>query len=316
MKCILYAAPAVLLLSLCLGCNNSGKYADQRALVKQENKQSNDPASADTARSMSTGLVGNANEQTQYLGDANKQKGGQKPAAPPAANPDWEKKIIKTADLSVETKNFGAFARRLHDAVKRSGGYVAQEEQSQSTNEITNSVSIKVPVAGFEDLLQQLPADSDRLVDKKISTQDVTMEVVDTKSRLETKKEVRERYIELLRQAHKMDDILGVQREIDEIQEQMDQASGRIAFLGHSAAYSTINLKFYQILVPTAPVDESPSFYHRLTDALSDGWKGLSDLLIGLLHGWPLLIGLGVVGFWVRKALRSVKTQPKQEATQ
>jgi len=96
-------------------------------------------------------------------------------------------------------------------------------------------MTIKVPVANFDDLLLQLPADSDKLVDKKISSQDVTMEVVDTKSRLETKREVRERYLELLRQAHKMEDILAVQSEINNIQQDMDQASGRIAWLGHSA---------------------------------------------------------------------------------
>ena len=38
---------------------------------------------------------------------------------PPVANPDWDKKIIKTADLNVEVKSFRTFADRLRQNVKR-----------------------------------------------------------------------------------------------------------------------------------------------------------------------------------------------------
>ncbi|HEY1214043.1 MAG TPA: DUF4349 domain-containing protein [Bryobacteraceae bacterium] len=308
---IVYAAPAVLLLSLCLGCN-SGK---SKLLVDLErpNAPEKKAMAADSAGVSATylgnGLVGDEEfKQTQHV------TGGQKPAvqkvAAPVPNPDWDKKIIKTAELDLEVKSFGTFTRRLHQSVKAMGGYIAQEEESRSEAEISNNVTIKVPVAAFDDLVSQIPADSDRLVDKKITSQDVTMEMVDTKSRLESKKEVRERYLELLRQAHSMKDILAVQNEINDIQQDMEAAAGRIAYLGHSAAYSTINLKFYQVLVREAPDDRSPSFVHRLKDAIADGWDGFSNFLIGLLHVWPFLIGAGFVFYWVRKTMRSAKVQP------
>ncbi len=233
---IAYAAPLVLLLTHSLGCNYY--------------------APADLKAADSTGSV--ANNGYEQL----KKEGAPKPATPPEGDPDWDKKIVKTADLRMVVANFGVFTRRLHEIVKQSGGYISEEEQVQSTTEINNSVTIKVPVMGFDDLLMALPADSDRLVEKKISSQDVTMEVVDTKSGLETKKEVRERYLELLRQAHNMKDILTVRNEINDIQQQMDQASGRIAFLGHSAAFSTIRLHFYQVLTPVGACgNDAPPFF-------------------------------------------------------
>jgi len=58
--------------------------------------------------------------------------------------------------------------------------------------------------------------------------------MADTRSRLETKKEVRERYLDLLKQARNMKDILAVQNEINDIQEQMEGAAGRT---GHSLAF-------------------------------------------------------------------------------
>jgi hypothetical protein len=168
-------------------------------------------------------------------------------------------------------------------------------------------VSIKVPVDRFDDLLQHLPADSDQLMDKKVSSQDVSLETVDTKARLETKKEVRDRYLDLLHQAGKMKDILSIQQEIDAVQEDMDAAASRVAYLSHSAALSTINLKFSQVL-ETAPVDiPEPSFFHQIKTALVDGWESVSAILLALVTVWPLwlVIGFGW-GIWRRHRPKAV----------
>src|SRR5689334_14160448 len=45
---------------------------------------------------------------------------------------DWDKKIIKNATLVVEAKSQKAFNDFVHEQVKRSGGYVSEEEQTKS----------------------------------------------------------------------------------------------------------------------------------------------------------------------------------------
>jgi hypothetical protein len=133
-------------------------------------------------------------------------------SASPQANPDWDKKIVKTADIGLEVKNFRVFNAALSGIVKQFGGYISQEQETQSSYKIENTMTIKVPVEQFEGAMNRLSAgsDSDKLVGKKISTEDVTMEVVDTKSRMESKKEVLQRYLELLKQAKTMNEILKV----------------------------------------------------------------------------------------------------------
>jgi hypothetical protein len=245
-------------------------------------------------------------EQTRSSDQSPAQKNKQ-PAPPPVANPDWDKKIIKTADLNVEVKSFRTFADRLRQNVKNSGGYIAQEQQTQSLSTIENTVTIKVPVDRFEDLLGEMASDSDRLVEKKISSEDVTTQLVDTRSRLETKKEVRERYLELLRQAKSMKDILAVQDVINNVQEEMDAAAGRIAYLGHSAAFSTIHLKFYQVLDASVKDDPSPTFWHKLRDSVNEGWTWLSSLVLGLTSIWPLFLVGGLGWMIVRRRLDNTR---------
>jgi len=227
----------------------------------------------------------------------------------PAANPDWDKKIVKTANISVETKSFKFFTARLHDKVKAAGGYIAKEAQATNEQKIENTVMIKVPVDRFDEMVMQLPSDSDRLVSKEINSEDVTMQLVDTKSQLETKKEVRLRYLELLRQAHTMKDILAVQNEINDIQEQMDGATGRIAYLSHAATYSTINLTYYQLLEVTVRDNTEPDFLHKIGNAFKDGWNWVSALMIGVVGLWPLLLAalLGLM-WWRKRPRRSAKS--------
>ncbi|HXB43048.1 MAG TPA: DUF4349 domain-containing protein, partial [Puia sp.] len=141
---------------------------------------------------------------------------------------DWDKKIIKTANLNLEVKDCKAFNSLLHQTVKQFGGYVSQEEQIESTYKIENTVSIKVPVDQFEAAMSRLGEHGEKITQKKITSEDVTSEVVDTKSRIEAKKEVRLRYLDLLKQAKNMKEILEVQAEINEIQEQLESAAGRV----------------------------------------------------------------------------------------
>jgi Domain of unknown function (DUF4349) len=307
---MVFIVPAALLAVLCFSCNAKSK-KEAKADAVPLSSLSSGALAADTSAVMERSAPEADKEYGQVPGNTGSPRQPQTKFTPPKlASPDWDKKIIKTADLHIEVKDFQSYTGRLRNAVKASGGYIAKEELTQSSGEISTTVAIKVPVDRFEDLLQQLPSDSDRLMEKKIESEDVTMEFVDTKSKLETKKEVRERYLELLKQAHSMKDIISIQNEINDIQEEMDQASGRITWLGHSAAYSTINLRFYQVLDGGRREDPSPTFFHQLRDSVAEGWKGFSSLLLGMMSVWPLWIALGFAAVWIRKAMRSVRSKP------
>ena len=238
---------------------------------------------------------------------ADKQK--QTHQQPPAIKPDWNKKIIKTASLNVEVKDYYTFYSSLREKIKGLDGYIAQEEQSQSDYKIENSLIIKVPVDQFDNAVVQLTGKTEKISQKKITSQDVTTEVIDTKSRMESKKQVRLRYIDMLKQAKNMEEILSVQSEINGIQEQIESAAGRIEYLGHSSTFSTINLTYYQVLNSSAKDTDKPSFSTKLSSAFSTGWSWVGDLFVGLVSIWPLFL-LAFIALIVYKRTRLQK--PKQ----
>jgi hypothetical protein len=221
---------------------------------------------------------------------------------------DWDKKIIKTASINLEVKKYNSFNELTRENIKKFGAYLAQEEQNQTDYKIENIVTIKVPVDQFDNLVRALTGEDQKLLEKKITTEDVTTQVVDTKSRMEAKKQVRLRYLALLKQAKNMDEILNVQNEINGIQEDIEAATGRIEYLTHSAVYSTINLTYFQILDESAKSTEEPSFGTKLWQSFKNGWSWVGDVFIGIISIWPLF----VVGFecWLAyKKWRSSKIQ-------
>jgi hypothetical protein len=212
-----------------------------------------------------------------------------------SGNPDWDKKIIKSANVTLELKDYNAYNNAFHRKLKGFGAYVAQEQQSESDEQISNDINVKVPVDKFDDLMNSLSGEGVKVLQKSISTQDVTGEVVDTKSRIEAKQQARLRYLELLKQSKNMNEILQVQNEINSIQEDIESASGRVNYLVHASAYSTINLRYYQYLNGLTSKDVGPNFLSRLNEAFATGASVIINLVLFFISIWPLLIAAVVL---------------------
>ncbi len=234
------------------------------------------------------------------------------PASAPAnLHTNWDSKIIKHASMKVEVKDFKKYNAFVHNAVKQYGGYVAQEEQSLSDDKSETTITIKVPVSQFEDMMNNLPADDGKVMEKKISTDDVTGEVVDTKSRLEAKKQLRLKYLEFLKQSKNMEEVLQVQNEVDDIQQQIESAAGRVSFLNNQVAFSTISLVFYQPMEGYSAANGTPGFFAKVAEAFKTGGSWLADIFLGLVSIWPILLIVCVVYFGWKKMKPAKAIAPK-----
>lgn len=221
---------------------------------------------------------------------------------------DWDKKIIKNATLNLEVKNFKDYAASVYNTVKQYGGYIASESQNQSDEKIESSITIKVSVDQFENVMNQLPGKDVKVMERKITTDDVSGEIVDVQARLEAKKQIREKYLDFFKQAKNMQEVLQVQTELNNLQENMEAAAGRINFLNHQSAMSTISLTYYQPLEGFGN-DNNPTFLNRLSDAFKTGGTWFGNIVIGLISIWPVLLLLTVV-YLVFKKLFTSKPRP------
>lgn len=293
MKKLLFAGTAFLLLAI--SCNQVNKReAAETITVADVTLQNN---IADTTATL---------QYSPIPGDE-KEKQLPKPSTPtqqsPESKPDWNKKIIKTGTLNVEVKDYAKFNQVVHSSASRFGGYIADELQSETEYKIENTIVIKVPVDQFQSAVDFLTSGDGKINEKKISSEDVTTQYVDTRSRLEAKKQVRLRYLDLLKQAKNMEEILQVQSEINGIQEEIESASGRINYLSSASAMSTIHLTYYQVINASAEETKTVSFWEKSKYAFLSGWDGLVEVMIGLLNIWPLAIIFAVAVWAVKRSV-------------
>lgn len=221
---------------------------------------------------------------------------------------DWDKKIVKNGNLTIEVKKIDEFHTVVREAIKRAGGYIAREDQNKLDYKIENTVTVKVPVDQFESVIFTLTSNQEKIIERKISSEDVTGEVVDTRSRIEAKKKVRDRYLDLLNQAKNMGEILQVESEINEVQQQIEAASGRVNYLTHAAAMSTIQITYFQIVGQQIQEDKPPGFGERMLNAFKGGANWIGEFLIFLINIWPVMLAVFLLLFAIKKIKPKAKS--------
>jgi len=241
----------------------------------------------------------------------------------------YHTKIIKTADLKIKVENVKTASSKIANLVDMNGGYIANENLVSDKNyyqtiektddykieeyEVTTSnlIYIRVPTQNFQKVLKGMKgiAISEDYV--KVDAQDVTEEYYDLETRLKTKKEVEQRYIEILRsKAKTVSEILIAEEKIRVIREEIEAVEGRLKYLQNKVSLSSIQIELYQdsfFIQETVKYKQYQatgwSFWEKAGKALSTGWNSILSFLIGLLYVWPFLIILGVTFWIVRKKI-------------
>ena len=202
--------------------------------------------------------------------------------------PDPARKIIYTADLSLESTEFDSASASLLDALAQAGGYVQSSESGGST-EYGRWVrwSLRVPADQYRSFLTAAENSASR-TSLSESTEDVNS--------LEAQ---RQRLEELRAQAANLEDLLAIENQLTQVQYQIENYTGQKRVLDDQITYSTVNvyLDEVKVLSPT-----STSFGSRIARAFTEGWRGfghgLQDLAVALVGGlpWLLVLALAAAG--------------------
>ncbi len=215
-----------------------------------------------------------------------------------------QRKVIKTADFSIKVKEVEKSTKRIEEMVAAHEGFMSALNMTNSSYRITNQLTIRVPANRFDELMNTIETESIYTNYRRINAKDVTEEYLDIETRLHTKKQVRDRYVAILRdKAKTVEEVLKAEEAIRVIQEEIESREGRLNYLKNRVSLSTINLEIYQEVPYTPDRGSRTTFWTRLKQSAADGWTIVVSLVLGLVTIWPLVL-LGVLVIWRRKWLR------------
>ncbi|NJX13987.1 DUF4349 domain-containing protein [Tamlana crocina] len=215
-------------------------------------------------------------------------------------------KIIKTSFLRFETRDLDKTYLDIKHVVQANKGFIQDDNSNNSFNRITRRLVIRIPTINFQDALDAVSQNVSYFDEKRVSAKDVTEEFIDLEARLKSKKQLENRYLELLDKAKNVKEILEIERELSTIREEIEAKQGRLNYLQNQVSLSTLEIEFYK-LTSEAPV--AKSYGTKMWNAIKSGFNGISLFFLGILHIWPfiiiLIIGIFFLRKWINKSKKS-----------
>lgn len=238
-------------------------------------------------------------------------------------NPD--NKIIRTANLTIQTTEFDDAVTCLNNMTERYGGYyeTAQVSGGSYYNQKANRSAyyvVRIPsenYTAFRDGTDSIG----HVYNMSESSDDVGETYYDTEARLATLTTKRERLLALLEKAEIMEDIISLENALADVQYQIDQHTATLRKYDSLIGYSTfyINLNEVQKIVEEPAVTQS--FGSKLLSNLKTGFEdfgeGLQDFALWFARNLiGILIFLAIVAVVIVIVVRRIRRRraPRQQA--
>ncbi|WP_421796296.1 DUF4349 domain-containing protein [Haliscomenobacter sp.] len=218
-----------------------------------------------------------------------------------------EPKLIKTGTLEFETSNLETTYQLVRQAAQSNEAFLSNESTSNQYDRIVQHLTIRVPSRNFDKLIKAVSEGVKRFDTKSIEATDVTEEFVDAEARLKTKKQLEQRYQELLKRANKVSEILEIEEQIGELRAEIEAVEGRLRYLNNRVDYSTLDVQFYQKMPTLARNDR------HFGRAFLQGWDNFVSLLFGLVANWSTILILLVTGYFLQRYIRRKLKNKVQE---
>jgi hypothetical protein len=209
--------------------------------------------------------------------------------------------IIRSAQLSLITKEFDKARANLEAILKRRHGYVGELKAGGSTGSgRTLNATLRVPADQLDATLTEVKT-LGRVEAESQSGQDVTSQYVDLQARLSNARNTEQRLTDLLRnRTGKLSDVLEVEQELDRVRGEIEQMEAERKNMSNQVSYATLNATIaedYKAQLQVVP----PSTSTRLSNAAVEGYRSMADgvvsLALFLLSTGPSLLLWGVVLF-------------------
>jgi len=190
--------------------------------------------------------------------------------------------IIRTAQLSLITKEFDKVRVNLEAILKRHRGYFGELKVGGSTGSgRTLTATLRVPADQLDATLTEVKT-LGRVESESQGGQDVTSQYVDLQARLANARNTEQRLTDLLRnRTGKLSDVLEVEQELDRVRGEIEQMEAERKNMANQVSYATLNATIsedYKAQLQVVP----PSASTRLSNAAVEGYRSMVDGVVSL----------------------------------
>jgi hypothetical protein len=238
-----------------------------------------------------------------------------------------DKKIIRTADLTIKVKDVTRSTYEIEDITEEFGGFVESANQSneiieQSKTEVSkdsileitkysikSNIEIRVPSKNLNATIKAISRQIGFVDSYNIKADDVSLRMrsneLTQKRSITTEKRV-EKAIDT--KGVKMKDVINAENTLAEKKEERDNARLENISMQDQVNFSTLSIQIYQdelvkkeLIANATDINSyKPSIGTRIADSLKSGWYVLANIIDFIFRIW-WFIALCFLAFWLYK---------------
>jgi len=220
-------------------------------------------------------------------------------------------KIIKNGSVRLSVRDTDKTVEQINGIAKEKGGFVADVRVSENDGEKTGYITIRIPVAKFDETATAVKKLAVMVLDESANSEDVTAQYVDLQARLNAKKAEEAQYLEILKRAVKIEDILQVTQYLSNVRTEIEQLQGQLRYLSDKTDYATLSITLVQetrVQAPTPSWQPAETFRQALQYLIVvlQGFVNVAIVVVIFAVGFilPLLLVLALIVWLIRVAIR------------
>ncbi len=242
---------------------------------------------------------------------------------------DTERKIIKTVNITAETKEFDKTVESVGNMVSEIGGYI--ERSSVSGNSIkseyssrTASYTLRIPADKLDEFTGNVE-NSVNVTNLSSTSEEITESYYDTVARLavlQSQKDALQKMYDSFDEYSDMNDMLAVQDKLYDVIEEIESYQARLNTYDNKVEYSTVYISLYEVL-EYSEIPTQESFGDRIGQSFKyswiNFWTGCQDFAVWFVGAIPTLIILGGIAtamvFIIRAIIKKKKARKAENDT-
>jgi hypothetical protein len=214
-------------------------------------------------------------------------------------------KLIREGEYRFEVQDLEESRKFIRNILRNSGGHVEGEELNDRSDRKVLVTRVRVPSKNFETSTSAL-LELGLLVHQSVNVRDVTTEWVDQSARLRSMKAMEVRYLELVKNAGKISEMLEVERELGRVRQNIESLEAQLRTLNGQVVMSSI------MITCLGPLKTPDGFASKAASSLGRGGGYFLSFLLVILEVWPfvLIIVLALIGLqWNRRSMEKKRAR-------
>lgn len=213
--------------------------------------------------------------------------------------------VVKNTNLSLAVIDVRVAIDGIMNSAQKLGGFLVETSLSVPEGGATGSISVRIPSTRLDEGLSAIRALGVKVVSENVVGTDVTDQYVDLDARLETLMKTKVKFDQIMASAIQIQDILNIQRELVNLQSQIDSIRGQQKYLEQTAKLSlvTVYLATDELALPYAPAQPwRPSvIFKEAVRSLIVTFRGVGSVLIWIVVYSPIWAPLGLLVWWLKR---------------